>query len=418
MKLAFIGGFAFSPKGTIRSRAFPLATELAKRGHQVTIFLVPHDNPEDSGRIWERDRVCVRNVPVLPASFTGRLGWNYAVALRRLLLEVKTFQPDVIHVFKPKGFAGAAATYFYLRGNRRLVLDCDDWEGWGGWNDVKKYPRVIKEYIDWQERWLISRAPAITVASRALYDRARQLRDDEASIYYVPNCGPPITDEKQRAANKDIQAVRGKWALPEGLLVLYSGHFDETEDIELFCRASAPVLVRQKASAIFVGEGPKLEWVRQFYAQHADIGFRCFPQLPYESFLELVSACDVTAFPYRSDRIHSAKCSARIIDYMAMGRAVITSNVGQNSEYIVDGESGVLTPPGDPEQFAAHLDRLLASSELRMRLGSSAARRIATRFNWGGVAVERCLTAYENVLGRKSSFLSPDKHVQCPVSSS
>ena len=62
MKIAFVGGFAFSPKGTMQARAFPLASELVERGHEVSIFLTPYDNPNDSGREWTRAGVRVCNM--------------------------------------------------------------------------------------------------------------------------------------------------------------------------------------------------------------------------------------------------------------------------------------------------------------------------------------------------------------------
>ena len=44
MRLTYICGFAWEPKGTVRARAFPLAEEMARRGHDVTLVIVPYDN--------------------------------------------------------------------------------------------------------------------------------------------------------------------------------------------------------------------------------------------------------------------------------------------------------------------------------------------------------------------------------------
>src|SRR5262249_27868523 len=141
MRIAFIGGFAFTPKGTIRARVHPLAAELVKRGHEATIFLLPYDNIADYGREWELEGVEIRNVggmEQLDRTQTAKNGSPiaYPQLLLELIRRVDAYQPDVIHVFKPKGFAGAAGSYFMLRGHS-VVLDCDDWEGWGGWNEEK-----------------------------------------------------------------------------------------------------------------------------------------------------------------------------------------------------------------------------------------------------------------------------------------
>ena len=144
MRVVFVCGFAWDPKGTARARAFPLAAELVKRGHEVTILLAPYDNPSQSSKKWELHGVQIVNVDV---------GKNPGVRhvpfiLKRLCAAIRQYSPDVVHFFKPKGYAGAACTWLLMRGFRRVALDCDDWEGWGGWNDVKDYPWVVKEYIE------------------------------------------------------------------------------------------------------------------------------------------------------------------------------------------------------------------------------------------------------------------------------
>src|SRR5277367_1320813 len=134
MKIAFVGGFGFRPKGTIQGRAFPIAAQLVKLGHEVTIFVAPYDNPEESGRVWSEEGVQIVGLR------TGLTPLSYPALLVRLLSAVQKQKADLVHIFKPKGFAGAVGTYLRMQGMRRVVLDCDDWEGGGGFNDIKAYP--------------------------------------------------------------------------------------------------------------------------------------------------------------------------------------------------------------------------------------------------------------------------------------
>jgi hypothetical protein len=62
MKMAFVGGFGFKPKGTIQGRAYPMAVELVRQGHEVTIFVTPYDNLDESGREWVQEGVHVKGV--------------------------------------------------------------------------------------------------------------------------------------------------------------------------------------------------------------------------------------------------------------------------------------------------------------------------------------------------------------------
>ncbi len=74
-------------------------------------------------------------------------------------------RPDVVHLFKPKGYAGLVMPL--LRGIP-VVLDTDDWEGAGGWNDRGLYSPMQRRLFAWQERSLPHRAAHVTVASRTL----------------------------------------------------------------------------------------------------------------------------------------------------------------------------------------------------------------------------------------------------------
>jgi glycosyltransferase involved in cell wall biosynthesis len=395
MRVAFVSGFAWEPKGTARSRAFPLAAELVKKGHEVTIFLTPYDNPADSGQKRELEGVRIVNVNV-----GDRPGLRHVPLLvKRLCTAIGQNSPDVVHVFKPKGYAGAACTWLLIKGSRSVVLDCDDWEGWGGWNEVKSYPWIVKEYIDRQEKWLMRSVPAITTASRSLHERAVELRQSPKGVFYIPNCGGSRESIVHQEVALSISAGEAKksFGLGDEPIIFYSGHLEVNDEVMFFCRAALRAAGRSGATIVVVGEGPGRSQMEDFFTHQQAIGVRFFPRLPYDQFVRLLAAADVAAFPYPDDPIHRAKCSARIIDYMSMGKAVLTTAVGQNSDYIVDGESGILTPPGDENRFTQDLERLLQDEGLRAQLGRQARRRVKDKFSWSGEPVTSCLTAYQQV---------------------
>jgi len=93
---------------------------------------------------------------------------------------------------------------------------------------------------------------------------------------------------------------------------------------------------------------------------------------------------------------------------MLYGKAVVSTAVGQNHEYIVNEVSGLLTPPGDEAAFAQALARLVEDAGLRQKVGMNARARILQQFLWSGRAGDNCERAYHSVL--------PQKHVE-PVTS-
>jgi glycosyltransferase involved in cell wall biosynthesis len=84
---------------------------------------------------------------------------------------------------------------------------------------------------------------------------------------------------------------------------------------------------------------------------------------------------------------------------MAHGRPVVASAVGGLLDLVVDGETGLLVPPGDVPALRAALERLLADGELRRRLGAAARERIREQFTWDAVT-RATVRLYEAALGK------------------
>ncbi len=394
MRLAYIAGFAWEPKGTVRARTFPLATEMAARGHEVTVFIVPYDNPKYSGLESIREGVRIVNLQVPP-----KVSAAYAAIPGKLVAAVAEYGPALVHVFKPKGFAGMAASKL-LRGNQfPVVLDCDDWEGWGGWNDVKAYPWVVKEFIEHQEHSLIRRSHAVTCVSRVLADRAGTLRRSAQHVVYLPNGVSSqqisLSDQLLRVSMSERKRALG---FGTGIAIFYAGHFDPADNVEWFCHAISRLGANQKFTLVLAGDGPELPAARNLLAAAANINLRCLGTLSQEEYLSALAASDITAFPYPDTPVYRAKCSARIIDYMLYGKPVVTTAVGQNNDYITNGQNGLLTAPEDSTAFQSALMRLFTDRPLRDFLGQNARKHILQTFRWGGHLGDQCENLYLNAL--------------------
>ena len=111
---------------------------------------------------------------------------------RSLVKRALDFKPDVIHCFKPKAYAGLSAWTLWQmkrlgRVKARLIVDTDDWEGAGGWNDLNAYSWAQKKLFAWQERWGLTHNDGVTVASRALESIVWTLGVKGDRVAYVPN---------------------------------------------------------------------------------------------------------------------------------------------------------------------------------------------------------------------------------------
>lgn len=69
-----------------------------------------------------------------------------------------------------------------------------------------------------------------------------------------------------------------------------------------------------------------------------------------------------------------------ILEAMARGLCVVTCPVGGIPD-LVDETCGLMVPPGEVEPLAEALGRVVGDTELRVRLGAAALRRVREEFD-------------------------------------
>jgi glycosyltransferase involved in cell wall biosynthesis len=377
MNIVFIAPFAFSPKATVSARMLPIATALRRRGHAVTVLMPPYDNPKDSGKVWQHAGVQMENMRVNHASPTR----NYFDLARQLAQRARDLKPDAVHVFKPIG-VGALAMQLGVSGRGpgvSVVLDNDDWEGAGGWADVNPYSPAQRRFFIWQEARCLRQAPAVTCASETLAERTAQFRGQRDAIYLFPN-GPDETMRRQvAAAQAKREALRAEfgWCGP---VVIYAGTIPINHDLDMGVDAVKGI-AGVKWVIIATGEG--IASLKEKIAEAGIAGrVEWHGFMPHDRLVDHLVAADAAVYPYRDTPINRAKCSGKVMDYMACGLPMVVSDVGMNRVYLEDDVSGLLTPAGDAAAFGAALRRLLDDRDFAASLGMAAQDRIWQQFGW------------------------------------
>ena len=155
-------------------------------------------------------------------------------------------------------------------------------------------------------------------------------------------------------------------------------------DLDLLIQALPPLIETiPDARLIIVGDGDGLPSLRTQVEQAGLTDRVVFTgRLAPDRAAPLLRAADVAVAPYRDTLINRSKCAAKIIYYMAMGKPIVSSRVGQNLEYLDGGLAGLLTEPGDAADLAAGLVALLRDPERAAELARRARQRIWEQFDW------------------------------------
>ena len=113
---------------------------------------------------------------------------------------------------------------------------------------------------------------------------------------------------------------------------------------------------------------------------------------------DLLSIADVFCLPSINEALSFA-----ILEAMAEGKPVVATKVGGIPEAVVDGETGLLTLPGNLTSLAKSINLLLEDKELAKSLGSSAKKRVGEYFKFNRMFKETVDT-YEEVLEKEKVY--------------
>ena len=380
MKIAMVGPFGLHPKQTMRSRALQLAQPLAQYGHEVCLFMPPWHTPEEAGKTWTEDKVCLRYVP---------LGGGPLGITRRLIKEVLAWQPEIVYGFKPKAYSGLVLWWLwqFRRNQLQLVTDSDDWEGWGGWNDREAYTAVQKKFFAWQEKWGMTHCHTLTVASRALETIALSMGISPEQVVYLPN-GPGISASAKQVS-MDIEKSRPFPASHSPTILIYSRVF-EFDLSRLLAILQGVKTAVPGVHFLFVGAGlfeTDTSQLRQQFEKAGlmdsvtEAGWVVPEKLP-----DVLTQADVGLYLMEDSLLNRTKCPVKLADMLALGIPVVGEAVGQVSEYVLHGRTGLLRPSGDIAGLIQDLTFLLQSPVERQLISQAAAQHIANHFNWEKLA--------------------------------
>jgi glycosyltransferase involved in cell wall biosynthesis len=401
MRIALIAPFAIHPKGTTRWRVLPLARALAAEGHDVRVAIPPYDWPQHSGLAWRDHGVDVVNA-VVPSGL-GPAG--HVLLAGRLVQLALAWQPDVVHVFKPKGPGGLAALWLLGVGGRggaggetpplrvAVLVDADDFEA--GWNEVLGYPALWARFFAWQERTLLRRADAVTVASRWLDGFAAAL--GQPRRFYLPNGVEFSHSQDAMPSYSDITRTE---ANATRRVLLYSRFVEHGPD-DVWQVWRCVLAAEPGAQLLVAGRGRDGEEHRLAQlAAHGGAGpsVRVLGWLPASARPGLFAAVDAALLPVQNTPINRAKSPMRLLDLLAAGVPVAAQRVGEYGEVVVDGVTGLLAEPGDAAGLAECVVRLLRSPELRRQVGEAAAAAVRRDRAWPLLA-QRAILAYHAALG-------------------
>ncbi len=181
----------------------------------------------------------------------------------------------------------------------------------------------------------------------------------------------------------------------------FVGTFGPWHGVEKFAEAIKSIPTEMAVRFLLVGSGSLHTEVEKQLEAEVRSGRVIFTgSVIHERVPALLDASDILVAPHvpLADGSEFFGSPTKVFEYMAMGKAIVASRLGQIGEVLTDQETALLVEPGNVRELTAAIVKLIDSDELRARIGSKA-REVAEReFTWKHNA-QRVLDAYKSLTG-------------------
>ncbi len=181
-------------------------------------------------------------------------------------------------------------------------------------------------------------------------------------------------DELERLAAIDAPVL-----LPTAKpLLLYVGRLEPEKGLLDLLKAFASL--KDQAHLALIGAGPQEAELRAAVGRlglSENVSFTGYLENP----LPLIRQATLLTLPSYTEGTPLV-----VLEAMALGTAVIATNVGGTPEVVDDGESGLLTPARQPDVLREAIEWLLDDAELRATMVTNARKRVVAEFSQSAVA--------------------------------
>jgi glycosyltransferase involved in cell wall biosynthesis len=187
----------------------------------------------------------------------------------------------------------------------------------------------------------------------------------------------------------DRESVRRDLGIETPRVVGMVASFNDMKDYDTYLLAAQKILAtRGDVTFLAIGDGERLERCKtlvmlQYQGKIRFLGW----QAKVESIINVMDIGVLSS--------HTEGLSNSILEYMALGKPVVATDVGGTPEIVIDGVTGFLVAHKDLVQLAAKILHLLDNPDQAQEMGEQGKRRVAEVF-----AIEKMVAGYMELYER------------------
>lgn len=371
--------------GGMERQAWRLARELAKKGIKITIItsifvtkFILKDIP------WKRevkDEVHVYRVPLKQ--------WKYFTSIIFYLISLfltfslrKKF--DVIYGVQLYSYGAIASLAGKLLHKPVAVkIACGGYCG-----DISMFSRLP---LGWLAKRFAQSADVYVSLSKQIEKELKGAGFDKGEIVHIPN-GIDTSVFYSAGSIEEKKELRKKLSLPCKKMVTFVGRLDPQKRADLLIEVFKEVhRLFNSAYLVIIGDGPERKKLEEMADENILI------KGVVSNVAEYLRASDLLVLPSLAEGMSNV-----ILEAMATGLPVITTNISSNPEVIDNGIDGVLLDPEDKSGFKKNILKILTDESFASKIGQNAREKVVEKFSIESIA-EKYRELFDRLVNRRKT---------------
>lgn len=346
---------------------------LANKGYQVDVFST---YPLSFVHSYRSFTSCVPNGLFTGISELEEMEYN--TQMYNALLEIKSTPKFVYQRYSRNNYAGLL---FARKRGVPFVLEYNGSEIWMSrhWGNPLKYEKISARI----ENTVLKNADIVVGNAVAFREELISKGVDSKRIAIIPNG----VDSHVFSPEVSGEGMRASLGVKEtDVLVTFIGSYGPWHGTEVLANSIQSVVQQNRnVKFLFIGDGKGLVRVKDIVRNDNVEEFVFFTGMVDRSEVpQYLAASDILVSPQvpNPDGSPFFGSPTKMFEYMAMGRAIVASDLDQIGEILSSGDTAFLFTPGDYIDLAQKILMLANDSALRMKLGKSARKRVVERYTW------------------------------------
>lgn len=388
----------FPPEtGAAQNRLFELAVRMQSKGVDVTVVTAMPNYPQMqiykgyAGKKYVYEQIGglkVHRSPIFVStnrSIISRLRNYFSFVLSSARMATKRLGDfDFILCESPPLFLGYTAMYLAKKKKARLIFNVSDlWP-----ESAEKLGVITNRFLldkaEALEEKVYRKSALVTGQTKGICNSISE-RFAGVKTYWLPN-GVDLE-------YYDVDKIKaGSWRAMNGFsdtdfILLYAGILGIGQELEVILQAAKRVRGNKRIKFVLLGDGPERESLLSLQAKLECENVSFMDPVPKKEMPSILKSVNAAIIPLKKIDVYKGAIPSKTFECIAMKLPVLLGVDGEARDiFIEQGNCGLYFEPGNSEELAAAIEKLVGDPKMCEELGENGRRLARKSFDRNSIA--------------------------------